>query len=270
MVAGEKAIGEEGLAGPEIVLIKGTTQAFVRPSEGGIVSRFRVEGVDVFFQNQFVQTLDGPKRRGGNPLLFPNAGPVTKKSDEFTLPQHGFTRDRKWIIKDMSPDSQSMVLGLTSNDQTKSIYPYDFELELAISVDSGKLREELRVTNRSQRRMPIAPGFHPYFQVPKEKRDEIKTNIPGFNPNEYDWKSSHPFPRQTFVSLQVPDSGEISIKSSDEFKRLVVWSELDRPHLCIEPWTREANAILDPEERINLEPGASTSLWVEIGFQRTF
>ena len=117
--------------------------------------------------------------------------------------------------------------------------------------------------------MPIAPGFHPYFQVPKEKRDEIKTNIPGFNPNEYDWKSSHHFPRQTFVSLQVPDSGEISIKSSEEFQILVVWSELERPHLCIEPWTREANAILDPEQRIEIQPGETANFWIEIGFQKT-
>src|SRR3990167_9154733 len=137
MVSGEMTIGEEGFLGPELTLAKGTTQAFVRPSEGGIVSRFRVDNLDVFFQDQFVQTPKGPKRRGGNTLLFPNAGPVTEKSDEFTLPQHGFARDRKWTIKDISVNGESILLGLTSNDQTKSLYPYDFVVELGISVDSG-------------------------------------------------------------------------------------------------------------------------------------
>ena len=268
MVSGEITIGEEGFLGPELTLAKGTTQAFVRPSEGGIVSRFRVDNLDVFFQDQFVQTPKGPKRRGGNPLLFPNAGPVTEKPDEFTLPQHGFARDRKWTIKDISVNGESILLGLTSNDQTKSIYPYDFELELGISLDTGKLKEELKVTNRSQRPMPFAPGFHPYFQVPIEDRSKLQSNIAMFDPKEYDWSNPLIFPGQSFVLAQIPSIGVVTLKSSPEFKKVVVWSEPDRPHLCIEPWVGDINAILHPEERINIEPGSSVRLWLEIGFQR--
>jgi len=268
MVTGEMTQGEEGLTGPELTLTKGTTQAFVRPSEGGIVSRFRVDNADVFFQDQFVQTPSGPKRRGGNPLLFPNAGPVTEKSDEFTLPQHGFARDRKWAIKDMGANGESILLALTSNDQTKSLYPYDFEVELGISVDSGKLREELKVTNHSQKPMPIAPGFHPYFHVPIEERSNVQSNIAMFEPKDYDWAKALIFPAQSFVLIQIPSTGLITLKSSPEYKKLVVWSEPDRPHLCVEPWIGNINTILNPQERISLEPGRSTSLWIEIGFQR--
>ena len=268
MVTGEITNGEEGFLGPELTLAKGTTQAFVRPSEGGIVSRFRVDNADVFFQDQFVQTPSGPKRRGGNPLLFPNAGPVTEKSDEFTLPQHGFARDRKWTIKDMSANGESILLALTFNDQTKSIYPYDFELELGISVDTGKLKEELKVTNRSQKPMPLAPGFHPYFHVPIEERSNVQSNIAMFDPKEYDWAKALIFPTQSFVFVQIPATGLITLKSSPEFQRLVVWSEPDKPHLCVEPWTRDVNAILDPTERIEIQPGESKDFWIEIGFQR--
>ena len=270
MISGEFPQKEVKVTSPEITLIKGTTQAFVKPREGGIVSRFRVDNIDIFFQDQIIQTPDGPKRRGGNPLLFPNAGPLPEGNEVFPhLKQHGFARDKSWTVKDISAGRDFIVLGLTSDEETKALYPYDFEAELRISVDNGNLREELSVTNLSERLMPIAPGFHPYFQVPKEKRDEVKTNIPGFNPSEYYWKSSHHFPRQTSVLLQVPDSGEVSIKSSEEFQILVVWSEQDRPHLCIEPWTREANAILDPEERIEIQPGETANFWIEIGFQKS-
>lgn len=270
MVSGEITQGKEGRAGPEITLIKGTTQAFVRPTEGGIVSRFRVDNTDIFFQDQIVQTPDGPKRRGGNPLLFPNAGPLPKGNKEFpNLKQHGFARNKAWTVKDISPERDFIVLGLSSDEETKALYPYDFEAELRISVDDGTLREELSVTNRSEVTMPIAPGFHPYFQVPIEKRKEVKTNIFGFNPEEFDWNSSPDFSRQVFVSLQLPGSGEISIKSSEEFQKLIVWSEPDRPHLCIEPWTRGVGAIVDPQERIEVQPDETLDLWIEIGFRKT-
>ena len=270
MVSGEITQGKEGRVGPEITLIKGTTQAFIKPTEGGIISRFRVDNTDVFFQDQIIQTPDGPKRRGGNPLLFPNAGSLPGGNEVFpNLKQHGFARNKSWTVKDINAGRDFVVLGLTSDEETKEVYPYDFEAELKISVDDNKLREELSVTNLSERPMPVAPGFHPYFQVPIEKRDEVKTNIPGFNPSEYDWRTSRHFPRQTFVLLQVPDSGEVSIKSSAEFQILVVWSEQDRPHLCIEPWTRETNAILDPEEKIEILPGETANFWIEIGFQKS-
>jgi len=269
MVSGELPQKEEKVTGAEITLIKGTTQVFVKPKEGGIVSRFRVDNVDIFFPNQYFQTEDDIKRRGGNPFLFPNAGPLPKGNKELpNLKQHGFARNKAWTVKDISPGRDFIVLGLTSDDETKALYPYDFEVELRISVDEGRLRYDLQVTNNSDEPMPIAPGFHPYFQVPIEKREEVKTNIPGFNPAEFDWNSSPDFPRQAFVLLQVPDSGEVSIKSSEEFQKLVVWSEPDRPYLCVEPRTREDGAILDPEERIEIQTGETANFWIEIGFQK--
>lgn len=270
MISGEFLEREEKVTRPEITLTKGTTQAFIRPKDGGIVSRFRVDNIDVFFPDQYFQTEDHIKRRGGNPLLFPNAGSLPKGNKDFpNLGQHGFARDKAWKVKDMSPERDFIVLGLASDEETKVLFPYDFEVELRISVEDGILREGLSVTNRSEAVMPIAPGFHPYFQVPKEKREKVKTNIFGFNPAEFDWNSSLDFSRQVFVSLQVPGSGEISIKSSDEFQKLVVWSEPERPHLCIEPWTRESRAILDPEQRIEIQPGETANFWIEIGFQKT-
>lgn len=270
MITGEIGKGEESLTGPELTLTKGTTQAFVRPSEGAIVSRFRVEDTDVLFQDQFVQTNKGPRRRGGNPILFPNAGPLPKENEVFpNLPQHGFARDKAWKIKDISADGDFAILALTSDEETKTLFSYDFELELRISVDNGKLTQELSVTNHSEAAMPVAPGFHPYFLVPIEKRGEIITNIFGFNPREFDWNSSLDFSRQVFVSLEVPGSGEISIESSDEFQKLIVWSEPERPHLCIEPWTRGVGAIINPQERIEIQAGKTANFSIEIGFQKT-
>lgn len=270
MVSGELPQKEEKVTGVEITLIKGTTQVFVKPKEGGIVSRFRVDNVDVFYPDQYFQTEDDIKRRGGNPFLFPNAGPLPEGNKEFPrLKQHGFARNKKWAIKDLDPDRNSIVLLLAADEETRMQFPYDFEVELRISVDEGRLRYDLQVTNNSAEPMPIAPGFHPYFQVPIEKREEVKTNIPGFNPAEFDWNSSPDFPRQASVLLQVPGSGEVSIKSSEEFQKLVVWSEPDRPYLCVEPRTREDGAILDPEERIEVQPGKNVNLWIEIQFQKS-
>lgn len=253
----------------EIILEKGGTKVTVDP-KGVMTRRFVVDGLDILYPERIVKIGDKVKSRGGNPLLFPNAGPLPEGNEVFpNLKQHGFVRDKEWTVKSHDPEEGIITLTLTSDEQSKQLYPYDFEAELTITVDEGKLRYDLSVTNSSESSMPFAPGFHPYFQLPIERREKLKVNMPGFEPRNYDWESSLILPRQELVIANIPDSGITTIKSSPEFKRLVVWSEKDRPHLCIEPWVGDVNAILNPEQRIDIQPGDSTNLWMEIQFQKS-
>lgn len=232
--------------------------------EGALVTSFEVGEHKVFMPDQ--EYPDNGKRRGGNPLLFPNAGPLTEEdTGKLQLPQHGFARDREWTVEDYNPDDRTMTLSLSTDDETRKQFPYDFELRTRITVAEGRLTQELEIVNNSEEEMPVAPGFHPYFNIPAEDKPNISTNIDGFDPPSYDWKTPLVFDRQNPITLTI-NEGTIEIQSSDEFRKALVWSEPERPQVCIEPWTGDVDAILHEEERVNIQPGESAYLKMSTSF----
>lgn len=231
----------------EIVLEKGGTRAVVEPN-GAMVTSFNVGDTEVFFPDQKVKLGNKEKRRGGNPILFPIAGPEVR-TGEFNLNQHGFGRNMEWEIKGQGEEENSVSLRLTSNEETKKQYPYDFETDLSISVNEEGLRLDQSVTNHSSTPMPLAPGFHPYLRRKPEEGTPLM--VIG--------------QEQAKVLLS---SGKVTIKSSPEFKKTVVWTDND-DYICVEPWVGDENAILDPDQRIEIQPRESVNLWMEIQFQKS-
>lgn len=258
--------GEESASQNEILLKSGETEVRVLPL-GAMISSFKVGDVEVLFPDQNITTDKGKKRRGGIPLLWPQAGPLTEESEEFKLPQHGFARDLEWEVVDVSDGSDEVTLKLKSNEDTRNKFPYDFELIYKIKVTESNLRMELQITNNSENNLPMAPGFHPYFNIPVNNKPNISTNINGFNPSEYDWKTSQVYeiPSETIISHS---NGEIDIQASTEMKTMVIWSEPERDHVCFEPWTGDVNALLDPNTRIEVAPNESKTLSLQIKYQK--
>lgn len=257
---------QEHTSQKEILLKSGDTEARVLP-DGAMIKSFKVGGTDILFPDQNIQTEKGLKRRGGIPLLWPQAGPLTQESDVFKLAQHGFARDLEWEVKNVDEDNKAVTLKLNSSEKTKQIFPYNFELEYTITVFEGTLRAELKVNNQSEESLPMAPGFHPYFLVPAEEKSSITTNIEGFNPGEYDWKTplDYEMPHPTTIEYSI---GVIEIQASPELKTLMVWSEPDRDHVCFEPWTGGVNALLDSDKRLEVVPDESPTLFIEIKYKQ--
>ena len=253
-----------------VVLEKGGTKVEVDP-KGAMVKRFQVGGVDVFYP-YYTFIKDGKlKERGGSPILFPSAGPPVK-SAVLNLKQHGFGRNLDWELGSQSAEGNSLTLRLASNVETKKQYPYDFECDLTITVDEGKLRYDLSVTNRSDELMPIAPGFHPYFSLANGEAEKeelpIQTNIEGFDPENYQLGKPLKKPGQEHIEITVP-SGTINLNSSPEVSgTTMLWSDNER-YFCVEPWAGGEQAIVDPEQRIEVQPGKSVNLWMEIQFQKS-
>lgn len=69
----------------EIILICGNTTIGVDPN-GAMIRSFKVGDKDILFPDQIIETDKGQKRRGGIPMLWPQAGSLTLDSDEFKLP----------------------------------------------------------------------------------------------------------------------------------------------------------------------------------------
>jgi len=243
----------------EIVIFEGESQAFLQPENGGLVNRFITDGRDILFPQQIFQTKNGLKKRGGIPILFPNADPITESTDIFHLKQHGFAREEKWNVDQVIKNRAALTLN--SDEESKKQYPFDFILNLEVKVEDNQLSYILKIINPSLTEvLPVSPGFHPYFYVPVKDKKNIQIDLPGFDPSTYDFSSTLSFPQQKIVNLKLPDGKNIRIEVSDNFKNWMVWSEPDKPFICLEPWVGKRNALLHPEERINIKPQMQVEL----------
>ena len=103
------------------------------------------------------------------PLLFPvvgwtRNGEVRVERKSYPLALHGFARHRAFAL-DAHEDDRAVFV-LSSDDQTRALYPFDFRFAIAYCVGDGSLSSEITVTNTGERPMPSACGLHPGFRWP--------------------------------------------------------------------------------------------------------
>ena len=103
------------------------------------------------------------------PVLFPIVGCL--KNDEamsaqgpVCLKRHGIARTREHSIVERS--ESSVTFQLDSDEATRELYPYDFCLNMAYSVDGTSLTQSFAVTNTGAIDLPFTLGGHPAFNVP--------------------------------------------------------------------------------------------------------
>lgn len=104
--------------------------------------------------------LDGSKPiRGGIPVVFPQfgVGPLIKNNQ-----QHGFARNMKWTLSGRKENE--VQLQLKSNEQTKLLYLFDFELRLVVTLEDA-LSVEFSVQNLSTAPLEFTALLHTYFRV---------------------------------------------------------------------------------------------------------
>ncbi|WP_026209523.1 aldose 1-epimerase family protein [Cytophaga aurantiaca] len=104
------------------------------------------------------------------PVLFPIVGKVKDNTyifnqQAYSLPQHGFARDRAFKL--IASTSTSCTYRLTSSDETIYIYPFAFELDIIYSIDDARLNVAYRIHNPSdQKELYFSIGAHPGFRCP--------------------------------------------------------------------------------------------------------
>jgi galactose mutarotase-like enzyme len=242
----------------EISILSGTTQAKIAPARGGLVTLFSVNDTEILYLDRGTFSDITQNVRGGIPLLFPNAGPL--KGGLYNLPHHGFARRMPWKITGQKQNS--ITLQLLSNEETRRIYPFNFEMELTVKAAGNELIHSLNVKNTGDKPMPTAYGIHPYFVIQQEEKQNLVTNIGGFNPAEINWMDEFdkPFANSGSILLQMPGK-KITIKSApDIFQFVRIWHLAGRNFICIEPWTRDNFALDDSEQ----------SLWIKSNESVTF
>lgn len=166
-------------------------------------------------------------------------------------------------------------------------YPFDFALALRQTLKGSSLIYDLRVDNRSgQQSLPFGYGLHPYFQAPlavTEKapdRTHLDVHIPAagrwpadgglpdgppeqLQPQDdfQEWRPlgpahfDHMYGQIKFegdysvAGFRDPGVGlEVQVKADRQFHDWVLFTQPNRPSLCIEPYTCPPNAINFDEE----------------------
>lgn len=206
------------------------------PDRWGIVSSIVLDDIELLFQWELDDTLGNAKKnvRWGIPILFPWAWALDWND------QHGFVRNM-WF-KILSKSSQKIELVLSSNNETKKTFPFDFKLVIIHEVSNTSYRITQIVENTWENSMPISSWLHPYFDIPNENKDDAKIIDKDGNDielaNDGDWKNGR---FQIFnapegwVFLEIPGTWTIIIETSEDYKIFWIWSQKWKSFVCVEP-----------------------------------
>ncbi len=106
---------------------------------------------------------------GRTPILFPIcgrlfAGKYTFEGKEYEMNIHGFARNMTFDV--VSATDTEIVFSLASNQETLSLYPFDFKLTVSYVLDGNKITSDVVITNTGDKLLPATFGAHPGFNVP--------------------------------------------------------------------------------------------------------
>ncbi len=256
----------------------------IAPFRGGLIKRFRVQRREVLYLDEETFADKEKNVRGGIPILFPSPGRLT--GDTFaidgakgTLPQHGFLRQHEFRVVEL--DADKGIVRLVAEWPASEAYPWAGMLSLRVALQGSLLRVETMITNREDRPMPFALGFHPYFSIAETSKADlsvahhaeqafdnvvkrtmrIEKNL-DFTVKELDLHLlDHP---SSSMSMFKKDKLFATVRASEEFGMWVLWTLRGKDFVCVEPWTAGANALNTDERVLRIPAGATRRLWIEI------
>lgn len=103
------------------------------------------------------------------PVLFPIVGALKDgqtriNGQTYKMNQHGFSRNSEYAV--LSQDKHQVILHLESNDETKCMYPYDFDLTVTYCLNNNTLEAIFEVKNTKEKEIYFQIGGHPAFACP--------------------------------------------------------------------------------------------------------
>ena len=211
------------------------------------------------------------------PVLFPIVGALRDGKTNidgrwFEMTRHGFAKRTEFLLAEQS--EQSISLKLTANEETKTMYPFDFALTVTYTLTDSGIKTGFEVENAGEDGMPFVVGGHPGFNIPVdesaafedytvvfEKAEDQKcpaiimeTGLIDYGSCGFELKNESEIPLRhslfyndalVFEGLN-SDKVKIVNKASgkgiemdfSDFPMLGIWSaKNDGPYVCLEPWT---------------------------------
>lgn len=188
---------------------------------------------------------------------------------QYPTSQHGFARDSRF--KCISEKENEASFLLISNEETKEVYPFDFELIVTYTLEKEMLHVKWEVKNPGDTEMYFTIGAHPAFRFAKadEGKADYSLRFPGQDSLEYiliDMGEAAadpdkvyklelsgeccPLSEEMFANdALIFDGGQITEvwmcrkdgspyigMKCDGFPNFGIWSVKDAPFVCLEPW----------------------------------
>ena len=266
----------------------GTTVSIL-PTVGNIAFEMKVKGQNVLrWPFASVDDFKAKPTMSGIPFL----GPWANRLDEQAfyangkryafdmdlgnvrgaIPIHGFlTTSNKWnVVEEKADGRASWVtsrLEFFREPAWMKQWPFAHTIDMTYRMQRGVLEVQTRITNVSAEPMPVAVGFHPYYQLTDSRRDDWTISVPArthwlLAANKVPTGETEPIerllpqPRATtlrgydlddvFSDLDRDAQGRATMTIAGKSQRLdialgpnyrsvVVWSPKDSAFICIEP-----------------------------------
>jgi galactose mutarotase-like enzyme len=179
-----------------------------------------------------------------------------------------------WTATEQNTQNKaSVTVVLNSNEETKAVYPFDFQLAFTYELQGNTLAVRQEYKNLSSTPMPFSAGFHPYFlcgdknqlevELPSGEYQDNKTKefnaFNGkfdFNQDEIDFA----FGGLTAQSASVTDNSrkfKLTLDYDDFTTWLVFWDCEGQRFLLSRALERHRNAFNTAENLTVLAPGSS-------------
>ncbi|MFV8362930.1 aldose 1-epimerase family protein [Flavobacterium sp. ZT3P35] len=223
-----------------------------------------------------------------SPVLFPIVGTLKNNTfhhneKNYHLSRHGFAREMEFQLIDSTENSATF--SIQSSEETLKVYPFEFELHLIYTLEEMTLSIAYQVINMGSSKMPFSIGAHPAFALPN-KFENYAVAFDSDESLEYYLLENNLISNKTkkldLQNKQIPLTYELfkndalifkSIQSKsltilenenpilrvhfEDFPSLGIWTKMNAPFICIEPWfgysdTKENSGNLFEKEGIQV------------------
>ena len=293
------------------------TSVSIAPSQGNVAFSMKVHGHELLWYM--------PGQMSGVPFV----GPWANRLDEQAfwangrrypfdmalgnvrgaIPIHGFlTLTDKWKVVDVRANQSSAWatsrLEFFREPAWMKQWPFAHTIDMTYRLRDGVLEVETSIANLSSEPMPIAIGFHPYFQLTDSPRDEWTIAVPAkthwkLAPTKVPTGETEPiealFPDPHAIPLRDYDLDDVfgdlehdaqgratmTVKGKSErldvlfgpnYRAAVVWAPKGRPFVCFEPMAGVTDATNLAQRGLykelqSLAPGQTwrESFWISPG-----
>jgi aldose 1-epimerase len=262
------------------------------PSAGNVTYEMQVNGQNAL---SFSGGTPGEfKARGGGMTGIPFVGPFANRLDEPAfyangrkyafdmqlgnvrgqIPIHGFlTSNTAWQVAEVKADSTAAWvtsrLEFYRNPMWMKQFPFAHTLEMTHRLQGGVLQVTTKITNLSVEPMPVAIGFHPFFQLTDSTRDDWTIAVAAkthwlLAPSKVPTGETEPIEKmfpdpgavplkdhdlddvfsdlvrdssgRATMSLKGPHTQQIDVMLGANFRSVVIWSPIpSRNFVCFEP-----------------------------------
>lgn len=202
-----------------------------------------------------------------SPVLFPIVGTLKDncyfyKNKKYELSRHGFARDMNFDL--IGKTKNSATFSLKSSEKTFKNYPFAFELQLIYTLTKNRLTLQYNIKNNGKTQMPFCIGAHPAFALPenfenywlqfqenelliynllendllsdKTKKLNLQNNLLSLNYKLFE-NDALVFKKLESKSITILENSNPKLKITfDDFPSLGIWTKVNAPFLCIEPW----------------------------------